>query len=92
MENSVRKNDEQKRFELPLEEGDVAFVQYVERDGVIDLTHTEVPGKYEGKGIGSKLLKGTFEIVQQANGKVKPTCAFVGKYVQRHPEYQSLIG
>lgn len=90
-ENAVRDNKQEHRFEMALGEGKMAFIQYAKPDeGVLDLMHTEVPEEFEGKGIGSELVKGTFEILQQENLKMLPTCRFVAVYLQRHPEYQSL--
>jgi predicted GNAT family acetyltransferase len=90
-ENMVRDNREEQRFELALGEGKTAFIQYAQAgEGVVDLTHTEVPEEFEGQGIGGKLVKGTFELLQEANLRMMPTCRFVAVYLERHPEYQSL--
>jgi predicted GNAT family acetyltransferase len=87
----VRDNRQEQRFEMELGEGKMAFIQYMETgEGVVELVHTEVPEEFEGQGIGSRLVKGTFEILQEANLKMKPTCRFVAVYLQRHPEYRSL--
>ncbi|HZH30981.1 MAG TPA: GNAT family N-acetyltransferase [Pyrinomonadaceae bacterium] len=91
VENMVRDNKEEQRFELALGEGKMAFIQYAQAgEGVVELTHTEVPEEFEGQGIGGKLVKGTFELLQEANLRMLPTCRFVDVYLQRHPEYQSL--
>lgn len=90
-ENAVRDNKQEQRFEMPLGEGKMAFIQYAKAgEGVVELRHTEVPEEFEGKGVGGELVKGTFEILQQENLKMMPTCRFVAVYLQRHPEYQSL--
>ncbi|HEY0099631.1 MAG TPA: GNAT family N-acetyltransferase, partial [Pyrinomonadaceae bacterium] len=57
---------------------------------VVELMHTEVPEEFEGQGIGGRLVKGTFELLQAENLRMMPTCQFVAVYLQRHPEYQSL--
>lgn len=91
-EKVVRDNKEEHRFEMMLGEGKAAFIDYTEAGaGVLALTHTEVPEEFEGKGIGSRLVEGTFEIVRQDNRKIVPECRFVAVYLQRHPEYQSLV-
>lgn len=92
-ENAVRDNKPEHRFELTLDEGKVAFIDYRRTGaGVVALTHTEVPEEFEGKGIGNRLVKGAFEILQQENLKIVPTCSFVAAYLRRHPEYKSLVG
>lgn len=91
VENAVRDNRQERRFELALGEGKTAFIQYAEAgEGVLDLLHTEVPEEFEGQGIGGRLVKGAFEIVRRENRKVVPSCPFVSVYLRRHPEYQSL--
>lgn len=90
--NAVRDNVQEHRFEMTLGEGKSAFINYTEADAaVLALTHTEVPGEFEGKGIGSALVKGTFEIIRAKGMKFVPRCQFVSAYLRRHPEYQSLV-
>jgi uncharacterized protein len=89
---TVTHNKQKLRFEMPLHDDAIAFIQYEEAsDGVLALAHTEVPQEYEGQGIGSTLVRGALEILQAENLKIVPTCPFVAAYLHRHPEYQSLI-
>jgi predicted GNAT family acetyltransferase len=89
--NVVKDNKQAQRFEMDLGEGKTAFIQYAKAsEGVVELMHTEVPEEFEGQGIGGRLVKGTFEILQEENLRMMPTCRFVAVYLQRHPEYQSL--
>ena len=90
MENlTVTDNKEKERFEVELE-GATAFIDYSEQNGVVAMTHTEVPKNFEGKGVGSQLVKGALDIVKNENKRVRPLCTFVAAYIKRHPEYQSL--
>lgn len=90
-DNTVRDNKREQRFEMALGEGKTAFIRYAETgEGMVELTHTEVPEEFEGKGIGSKLVRGTFEILREENLQMMPLCPFITAYLQRHPEYQSL--
>lgn len=90
-EKVVRDNKQEQRFEMALGEGKTAFIQYAKAgEGVVELIHTEVPEEFEGQGIGGSLVRGTFEILQEENLRMMPTCRFVAVYLQRHPEYQSL--
>lgn len=91
-ENAVTNNKQKHRFEMATGEGETAFIQYTETgEGVLALTHTEVPEEFEGQGIGGALVKGTFEIVEAEGLKIVPLCSFVAAYLQRHPESQSLV-
>jgi len=90
MENlKVIDNKEKERFEIDLD-GKIALIDYSEQNGVVAMTHTEVPPEFEGKGVGSKLVKGALEIVKNDGKRVRPLCTFVAAYIKRHPEYESL--
>ena len=77
------------RFELSLD-GHTAFTTYRLAGDVLSVPHTEVPREFEGRGIGSALVKGVLEIARARGLKVRPLCPFVAAYMQRHPEYADL--
>jgi predicted GNAT family acetyltransferase len=85
-------NTEASRFELRLEDGAVAFLDYVAADdGHIVYTHTEVPSQHGGKGIGTQLAQFAMEYAQTNGLRVKIECSSVERYVSKHPEYQSIV-
>ena len=86
---AVVHNIDAHRFELILN-GHTAVLDYVLTGNIITFTHTGVPPAIEGRGIGSKLVKAGLEYARLQGLKVKTTCWFVRKYLQRHPEYQDL--
>jgi predicted GNAT family acetyltransferase len=89
MTMQVTDNPARHRFELPLD-GHTAFSSY-RRDGdVLVIYHTEVPREFEGRGVGSALVKGVLESARANQLKVKPLCSFVAAYLDRHPEYSDL--
>ncbi len=90
MANDVRDNAARHRFEIDAE-GHVAFSQYKRAGGVIDIMHTEVPPALNGKGIGSRLVRGLLDLVRAEGAKVRPLCPFVRSYVDKHPEYADLL-
>ena len=87
---SVRDNKALHRFELDAD-GHVAFVTYRMGKNVITLVHTEVPKALSGKGIGSRLVRGTLDLVRAAGLKLVPVCPFVAAYIEKHPEYRDLV-
>jgi predicted GNAT family acetyltransferase len=92
MTNAVQQNTGAKRFELPLDGGKSAIINYVESgSGVLDLTHTEVPPGFEGQGIGAKLVTGALEIAKSNGNKVIPSCPYVAKFIERHEEFKPLL-
>lgn len=64
MTDSVRDNPARNRFELRTEAG-LALANYRRDDRTITITHTEVPRAVEGRGIGSRLVKGMLDQIRQ---------------------------
>ncbi len=88
--STVRDNAAARRFEL--EAGDaVAFIDYQRNGGQVELIHTEVPSVLEGKGVGSALVRGTLDLLRAEGATVLPTCSFVARYIERHPDYGDMV-
>lgn len=90
MTETVQNNPARKRYELNVE-GHTAATYYSISDGVITFIHTEVPKELEGKGIGSKLIKGALDQVRADGLKVIAQCPFVHAYIGKHAEYADLL-
>ena len=90
MTTDIRDDKIKNRFELDIE-GHIAFSEYRRDGGVITIMHTEVPKELNGKGIGSKLMRGILELVRAEGARVKPLCPFAKGYIDKHPEYADLL-
>lgn len=86
MNNQIINNTENNRFELSLDNGDKAFVEYSLREDKIAFLHTEVPEAYEGKGIAAALAKYVLEYAKSNHLRVIPICPYIKAYIQRHPD------
>lgn len=85
-------NTELNRFEALFATGEVVgFAQYQKTPELIVFTHTEVFDRYEGKGFGSALAKGSLDHVRETDLKVLPLCPFIKAYIARHPAYADLV-
>jgi predicted GNAT family acetyltransferase len=90
MDGIVVERPEQNHFELALE-GGTAIAAY-RRDGErIVLIHTEVPQQFAGRGVGSRLAKGVFDLIRASGRKVVIRCSFMAGWAARHPEYNDII-
>jgi predicted GNAT family acetyltransferase len=86
---SVSRNESAHQFEIRSDAG-TALLRYSQHGDTVDLVHTEVPKALEGHGYGGALAKAALEYARANNLKVIPTCPFVRKYMERHPEYADL--
>jgi len=90
-EIDIQNNESAHRFEA-LVDGHVAFVRYRYSDtGRIVFTHAEVPSALGGRGIGRKLARFALDYARDHALRVVSTCPFISSYVEKHPEYQSLV-
>jgi predicted GNAT family acetyltransferase len=87
----VRHDETRRRFELE-SEGATGYVTYTRQGGTITFTHTIVPEELEGQGIGSAVVAAGLDYARDAGLQVVPQCSFVRSYIERHPEYQELLG
>ena len=78
------------RFEATLD-GHRSVLDY-DRDGdAMRLTHTAVPPALRGRGIAGKLTAAALDFARDNSLKVVPQCSYAAAYLERHPEYQSLV-
>ncbi|WP_174273928.1 GNAT family N-acetyltransferase [Sphingomonas bacterium] len=88
--SEVHDNSARSRYELAAD-GHTAIAVYRREGDVLAFTHTEVPEALEGKGIGTRLIAGALADVRAKGLTIRPLCAFVAAYVDRHPETRDLL-
>ncbi len=80
------------RYEVRDGEGHLAgFAAYQRADHLVVLTHTEVDPAFEGRGVGSALVRGALDDLRARGVPVLPLCPFVRAFLGRHPEYQDVL-
>lgn len=84
-------NTEASRFEMLLDDGAVAFLEYTREGDHIVYTHTEVPSQHGGKGIATQLAEFAMNYAQTNGLRVEAQCSVVVRYISKHPEYQSIV-
>jgi uncharacterized protein len=91
MDSRVVDNPAEDRFEI-IADGEVAgFVTYKRTGATLSLLHTEVDPRFEGRGLGSVLVRGALDAARAEGAAVLPFCPFVRRYIQRHHEYLNLV-
>jgi predicted GNAT family acetyltransferase len=79
------------RSETTRVEGELAIALYRVDGNTMMFTHTEVPARLQGRGIGSRLVRGALDAARARGLRVMPLCSFVADYIRQHPEVQDLV-
>ena len=88
---TVTDNAERERYEIHVEGSLAGFAEYRGHTDTRTFTHTEVDERFEGQGVGSRLVHDALEDVRRQGVQVIPMCPFVRAYIERHPEYLALV-
>ncbi|HTR23323.1 MAG TPA: GNAT family N-acetyltransferase [Terriglobales bacterium] len=78
------------RFEIE-ENGAIAYLEYRESPGVLELIHTEVPEELRHKGLATALAETALGYARDHNLKIDIICPIVSAYIRKHPEYSDLV-
>ena len=88
---AVGDSPERERFEIRVAGELAGFAQYKAKPGQIAFTHTEIDDRFEGQGLGGKLVSFALDDARERELAVLPFCPFVRGYIQRHGEYLDLV-
>lgn len=87
----IRHDPETRRFSTRVEDVQ-AVLDYRIDDGFMVIEHTGVPSEIGGRGIAGELVRAAFEHARSEGWRVRPACSYAAAWVQRHPEYGTLLG
>ncbi len=90
MDYIVVHDDVVSRFEV-VELEDIAYLEYEEIDGIMDITHIFLPPSMRGKGIAILLVKEAIQYAVEMHLLIKPTCPFAKAFFEKNIEYVNLI-
>jgi len=79
------------RYEVTAD-GHLSVCEYELAGGRMIFTHTGVPSALRGRGIAEKLVRVALADARAAGRKVMPACSYVAKFIERHKEFQDLVG
>lgn len=80
------------RFVIRID-GEVAgFAAYrLPEAGVIAFTHTEIDGRFAGRGLAKRLIRDALDDARARGLGVVPICPFVEDFIARNPGYAELV-
>jgi len=87
----IRHEESAHRFVATTEGIDAVLEYHAVDAGTLDYNHTFVPPALRGGGIASQLTEYALRYAQDRGLKVIPSCPYVARYIERHPEFASLV-
>jgi predicted GNAT family acetyltransferase len=80
-----------RKFVMRLPSGE-AFLAYAPAgNGVLEFYSTYVPPPARGRQVASDLVQTAMDFARERRFRVIPSCWYVQRWVERHPEYQALL-
>lgn len=90
MAGRVEHDTERERFVVRREEGDAHLTYGHVDDDVLDYRHTYVPPELRGEGLGERIVLTALRYARDHGYRIKPTCSYVAKVLDDHPEFAEL--
>ena len=87
----VTDNPEAQRYELFVDGTRAGFTDYRLLPGRIIFRHTEVSPEFQGRGLAAHLAGAELDDARARGLMVTPTCPYVARYIEEHPEYADLV-
>jgi predicted GNAT family acetyltransferase len=80
------------RFEIRVDGEMAGFTEYRRSPGLIAFIHTLIDPRFEGQGLGTRLVTDALSQVRAAGLAVLPCCPFVRAFIADHTsEYLDLV-
>ncbi|MEM7278415.1 MAG: GNAT family N-acetyltransferase [Pseudomonadota bacterium] len=87
--NEIVHNPDNQRFETKAN-SESAYVAYAMETGSITLKSTYVAPALRGGALAARLVSTALDYARSKGLKVRSTCSYVDRFLQRHPEYSDL--
>ncbi|SEL86333.1 hypothetical protein SAMN05428989_2721 [Pseudoxanthomonas sp. GM95] len=90
MPSRVQHEPQASRFRLEVQ-GQSAILDYRMVEGRMHLVHTVVPEALRNQGLAAELTEAALAHARAQGLKVVPACSYAAAFLQRHPEYATLV-
>ncbi|GAA1446236.1 GNAT family N-acetyltransferase [Leifsonia poae] len=84
-------NEADKTFEAVSGDTLIGGITYRVQDDVVTLIHTYVYPEFQGQGVASELVRRVLDQIRSGGRTIVIECPVVKAFVEKHPEYQSLV-
>ena len=66
-------------------------MDFLTRDGIMNIYHTEISEQIQGKHLGEQLVEAGVNYARKNNLKILPTCTFARSVFNREKAYQDVL-
>jgi predicted GNAT family acetyltransferase len=88
---AVVNNTSLSRYEL-VENEYTAYADYHIFDGIVSINYVFSPPALRGTGAAGRLMEEMMADIRTQNLKARPICGYAATWLQRHKEYNDLMG
>ncbi|QCB29134.1 GNAT family N-acetyltransferase [Corynebacterium endometrii] len=90
-EISVAHQADKSRYVLTVGGQEAGVAEYVDTDSYREFNHTVIYPEFRGRGLSAPLIKGALDASRQLNTPIKPSCSAVAAFIEKNPEYATLV-
>jgi uncharacterized protein len=87
----VQHDPDRHRFFVEVTGGPAELTYRGPDEKTVEFVHTGVPEAAAGQGVAGKLAQAAFAWARKEGLRVVPTCPYVRKWLERHPEERDLV-
>jgi predicted GNAT family acetyltransferase len=91
MTASVHHDAEGHRYEIRVDDQPAGFTAYEPREQALAFMHPEIDPRFEGQGLGSRLIREALDDARRRQLAVLPFCPFVRSFIASHDDYVELV-
>ncbi|PZS20432.1 MAG: GNAT family N-acetyltransferase [Pseudonocardiales bacterium] len=92
METTVTENPGRHRYEMSVDGVLAGFTMFTIDGDVAIMPRTQIEPEYKGQDLATTLIATTLDDLRHRGLRVVPRCPFVRDFIDKHPQYQDLVG